>query len=47
MTHAVEEAILNALVAAETMTGREGLTAAAMPHAELQQILRRYNRLAG
>lgn len=47
VTHAVEEAILNALVAAETMTGREGLTAAAMPHAELQQILRRYNRLAG
>lgn len=44
-TYAVEEAILNALMAAETMTGRAGLTAAAMPHTEVQDILRRYQRL--
>ena len=44
-TYAVEEAIINALVAAETMTGRNGLTAAAMPHREVQEILRRYNRI--
>jgi D-aminopeptidase len=44
--YAVEEAIINSLVAAETMTGRKGLTAAAMPHQELKDILRRYNRLA-
>ena len=44
---AVEEAVINALVAAETMTGRGGLTAAAMPHQEVQELLRRYNRLGG
>ena len=43
--YAVEEAIINALVAAETMTGRNGLTAAAMPHDEVKDILRRYNRI--
>jgi len=44
-TYAVEEAIINALVAAETMTGRLGLTAAAMPHGKVQEILRQYGRL--
>jgi L-aminopeptidase/D-esterase-like protein len=44
-TYAVEEAIINALVAAETMTGRDGLTAAAMPHEEIRDILRRYRRI--
>ena len=43
--YAVEEAIINALVAAETMTGRAGLTAAALPHDQVQAILRRYGRL--
>jgi L-aminopeptidase/D-esterase-like protein len=42
---AVEEAIVNALVAAETMTGRNGLTAYAIPHDRLREILRKYNRL--
>ena len=32
---ATEEAILNALIAAETMTGRDGLTAHALPHDRL------------
>ncbi|WP_412061313.1 P1 family peptidase [Rubrivirga sp. IMCC45206] len=41
---ATEEAILNAMVAAETMTGRDGLTAHALPHDRLQDVLRRYNR---
>jgi hypothetical protein len=27
------------------MTGRQGLTAAALPHPELREILRRYGRL--
>lgn len=44
--HATEEAILNALVAAETMTGRDGLIVQALPHAALQEVLRSYNRLA-
>lgn len=41
---ATEEAILNAMVAAETMTGRDGLTVHALPHDRLQDALRKYNR---
>jgi len=40
-----EEAILNAMVAAETMTGINGNTVYALPHDRLQTILRKYNRL--
>jgi L-aminopeptidase/D-esterase-like protein len=43
---ATEESIVNALVAAETMTGADNHTAIALPHDRLQEILRRYNRLA-
>ncbi|RPJ67826.1 MAG: S58 family peptidase [Acidobacteria bacterium] len=43
---AVEEAIVNALVAAETMTGINGNTVHALPHDRLREILKRYNRLA-
>ena len=43
--YATEEAILNALLAAETMTGRDGLTIPALPHDRLQELLRQYNRL--
>ena len=43
--YATEEAILNALLAAETMTGRDGLTVPALPHDHLQDLLRQYNRL--
>jgi D-aminopeptidase len=39
-----EEAILNALVAAETMTGRDGITAHALPHHDLVDIMSRYGR---
>jgi D-aminopeptidase len=38
----VEEAILNALVAARTMTGRDGHTLHALPHDELAKWLRHY-----
>jgi D-aminopeptidase len=41
---AVEEAIVNALVAAETMVGRDGITAHALPHARLIEVMRRYGR---
>ena len=44
---ATEEAIINALVAAETMTGVDDHKVIALPHDRLQQILRRYNRLIG
>ncbi len=39
---ATEEAILNALVAAETMTGLHGRTAYALPHDRLVETMRRY-----
>ena len=40
-----EEAIVNALVAAETMTGINGNTVYALPHDRLRDVLSRYNRL--
>ncbi|MDQ3198701.1 MAG: P1 family peptidase [Verrucomicrobiota bacterium] len=43
---AVEEAIVNALVDNEDMTGRDGHQVSALPHQQLQQILKKYNRLA-
>ena len=42
---ATEEAILNAMVAAETMTGYKGNTIHALPHDRLKDALRKYNRL--
>jgi L-aminopeptidase/D-esterase-like protein len=42
---ATEEAIVNALVAAETMTGRDGHTALALPHDRLRAVLKKYGRL--
>ena len=41
---ATEEAILNALVAAETMTGRDGITAHALNHGRLVEIMTRHGR---
>ncbi len=42
---ATAEAVLNALVAAETMTGRDGNTAHALPHERLQALMRQGSRL--
>jgi L-aminopeptidase/D-esterase-like protein len=42
---ATEEAVVNAMVAAKTMTGVNGHTVVALPHDQLQEILRKYNRL--
>jgi D-aminopeptidase len=41
---ATEEAILNSLVAARTMTGRDGLTFHALPHDRLLEVMARYGR---
>ena len=41
---ATEEAIVNALAAAETMTGINGNTKHAIPHDRLQQVMKKYNR---
>jgi D-aminopeptidase len=43
---ATEEAIVNALVAAETMTGIDDHKVEAIPHNRLQEALKKYNRLA-
>jgi len=43
---ATEEAIVNALVAAETMTGADNHKAVAIPHDRLTEVLKKYNRLA-
>jgi L-aminopeptidase/D-esterase-like protein len=43
---AVEESIINALVAGETMTGRDDHKAEAIPVSRVQEILKKYNRLA-
>ena len=43
---ASEEAVIDAMVAAETMTGRNGTKVYAIPHDRLREALRKYNRLA-
>ncbi len=43
---ATEEAIVNALVAGETMTGIGGHRIEAIDHEKLREVLRKYNRLA-
>jgi len=42
---ATEEAIVNALVAAQTMTGIDGNTVHAIPHDRLRQVMKKYQRL--
>jgi L-aminopeptidase/D-esterase-like protein len=43
---ATEEAIVNALIAAETMTGINGNTVHSLPHDRLIKVLEKYNRLS-
>ncbi|HYO99593.1 MAG TPA: P1 family peptidase [Pyrinomonadaceae bacterium] len=42
---ATEEAVTNAMLAAETMTGADNVRAEAIPHERLREIMRKYNRL--
>ena len=42
---ATEEAVVNAMVAAKTMTGADGHTVDALPHDRLREVLKKYNRL--
>ena len=46
VAEAVEEAILNALCAAETMIGFKDRIAYSLPHDEVQAVMHRYGRLA-
>ncbi len=43
---ATEEAITNAMVAARSMSGADGLRAYGLPHDRLREVLAKYNRLA-
>jgi L-aminopeptidase/D-esterase-like protein len=42
---ATEEAVINAMVAAETMKGINDVEVIALPHDRLREVLKRYNRL--
>ena len=42
---ATEEAVINAMVAAETMTGIDNHTVPALPHDRLREVLKKYDRL--
>lgn len=42
---ATEEAILDAMIANETMTGANGVTVRALPHGDLVDLMRRYGRM--
>jgi L-aminopeptidase/D-esterase-like protein len=42
---AVEESVINALVAADTMTGADNRRVIGLPHDRLRDVLRKYNRL--
>jgi L-aminopeptidase/D-esterase-like protein len=42
---AVEESVINALVAGETMTGIDGHKVLGLPHERLREVLKKYNRL--
>ena len=43
---ATEEAVINAMIAARTMTGINNYTVYALPHDQLRAALKKYNRLA-
>ena len=43
---ATEEAIVNAMIAAPTMTGADGARIHGLPHGRLRAALTKYNRLA-
>ena len=44
-TEATEEAVIDAMLMAETMTGRDGNTAVALPAGELMELMRKYQRI--
>jgi L-aminopeptidase/D-esterase-like protein len=43
--YVTEEAIINSMIAAEDMTGHRGVSAKALPHDKLMEIMRQYNRM--
>lgn len=45
VAQATEESIINAMIAAETMVGRDGNKVYAIPHDRLIEVMKKYNRL--
>ena len=45
VVQATEESVINALVAAKTMTGADYWTVPALPRDQLQQVLRKHGQL--
>jgi len=43
--YATEEAIINSVIAAEDMIGHKGVSAKALPHDKLQELMQQYNRM--
>jgi len=41
---ATEEAIINSMIAAQDMTGHKGFSVKALPHKEVREVMKRYNR---
>lgn len=41
---ATEEAIINSMIAAQDMTGHKGFSVKALPHEEVREVMKRYNR---
>ena len=46
VVQASEEAVINAMVANETMTGLDGRQVPALPHGPLVDLLKRYGRVS-
>lgn len=45
VAEATEEAVMDSMIANETMTGRDGNRSIALPHGPLMDLMRRYNRI--
>ena len=45
VVEATEEAVIDAMITGETMTGRDGNTSVALPHDRLLELMRRYGRM--
>ena len=45
VAEATEEAVIDSMVANETMTGRDGNRSIALPHAEVMELMQRYRRM--
>ena len=46
VVEATEEAVIDSMVCSQTMVGRDGRTAVALPVADMLELMKRFNRLA-